>query len=120
MKTLLAGVSIALLAGTVAVQADAQYVKLVINNKANISIQVDVFDRATNKRVSTPEATPGGTAVSQAMLKDDGTVDFMLSILYRDSANGSYYHCLDVSTNPNGQSELSYDLTTDSGQKCSG
>ena len=117
MKTLLAGISIALLAGTAAVQADAQSVKLTITNSADRNIQVDVYDVVTDKNDSTPEVTPGGTVVSNATIGDDGMLNFRFSILYRgDASTASYFRCWPVSTNPNGQSELTYSVDTGSGK----
>ena len=118
MKALLAAVSLAVLAGSTAVHADTQYVQLTINNKTDVNIQVDVLDKVGKSTNSiSSDATPGGTLVSKAMLDDSGMANFTLSIVYRDP-KGSYYRCWDVSTNPNGSSELQYDVTTDSGRSC--
>src|SRR5215472_9760781 len=98
MKALLAGVSIALLAGTVAVYADTQYVQLTINNKTDVNIQVDVLDKVSKVTNSiSSDATPGATVVSKAMLDASGMANFTLSIVYRDP-KGSYYRCWEVST----------------------
>lgn len=125
MKRLLAGIAIALpvafLAGSVSVQADTKYVKLRAVNKANMNVQVYVVDHVTNKtEENKQEVTNGGVVVTKAALNAKGYVDFTFSVLYRDTKNGSYYRCLDVSTSADGKSELSYDLTTDSGRKCAG
>jgi hypothetical protein len=111
MKALLAGVSIALLAGTLAVQADdAKYVKLTINNKADLPIQVYVVDHVASKTYEiNQQATPGGTLVSQAMVNKDGMLDFTFSI-WLLSQGGHQTRCWAVSTNPNGQTELTYDV----------
>lgn len=97
--------------------ADPQYVKLRIKNNADSNIQVYVVDQITKKTYENKDdATPGGVIEQKASV-DKGKVNFRLSILYR-AKSGSYYRCMDVSTATEGKSQLSYDVTTQSGVKC--
>jgi hypothetical protein len=80
---------------------------------------VDVRDRVakTEDDVRT-DLTPDGVRASKAMLDPKGFIDVGFLILFRDEKNGSFYRCVDVSTQPGGKSELPYDFTVDSGRKC--
>ena len=118
MKTLLAGISIALLAGITALHADAKYVKLRVVNKASFNIQVDVVDKVSKKtEQNRQDVTPNGVVETKAMLNEKGGVDFTFSVVMRDP-KGSYYRCMDVMTSTEGKSQLSYDFSTESGRKC--
>jgi hypothetical protein len=118
MKALLAGVSIALLAGTTALHADAKFVKLRVVNKASFNIQVDVVDKVSKKtEQNRQELTPNGVVETKAMLNEKGGVDFTFSVVMRDP-KGSYYRCMDVMTSAEGKNQLSYDFSADSGRKC--
>lgn len=118
MKALLAGVSLALMAGSTAVHADAKYVTLVIYNKADVNIQVDVVDKISKKTEQNPQdATPGGKIVSKAMSDQGGLVDFTLSIVFRDTKKGSFYRCWDFKSNASG-GVPAFNVTRESGRSC--
>ena len=115
---LLAGVSIALLAGTTALHADAKFVKLRVVNKASFNIQVDVVDKVSKKtEQNRQDVTPNGVVETKAMLDQNGGVDFTFSVVMRDP-KGSYYRCMDVMTSAEGKGQLSYDFSAESGRKC--
>jgi len=118
MKALLTSVSIALLAGTTTLHADAKFVKLRVVNKASYNIQVDVVDKVSKKtEQNRQEVTPNGVVETKAMLNEKGGVDFTFSVVMRDPTR-SYYRCMDVMTSAEGKSQLSYDFSAESGRKC--
>lgn len=120
MKALLAGVSIALLAGTTALHADAKYVKLRVVNKFDFSMQVNVVDFVSKKtEENRQDATKDGVVETKAMLNDKGGVDFKFSVVVRDP-KGSFYRCRDVKTSAEGQSQLPYELKMDNTYRCAG
>jgi hypothetical protein len=118
MKALLAGASLALLVGGTAVHADAKYVTLVIYNKADVNIQVDVVDKISKKtEPNRNDATPGGRIDSKAMVSDAGQVDFTLSIVFRDTKKGSFYRCWDFKSSASG-GVPPFNVTRESGRSC--
>jgi hypothetical protein len=120
MKSLLTAVSLALLAGTVVVQADDQYAKVVLVNKIDFPVEVSIYDKNGHDTDRMPgRITPGGIITSKAMLDDKGYVSVEVKFYYQDGEGHAHAGCWDILTSANGRSELpSQDLTADSGQSC--
>jgi hypothetical protein len=97
----------------------ATFVKLSLHNAAKLNMMVDVRDHVANTEDDVrTELTPGGARTSKAKLDQKGFINIGFLILFRDEKNGSFYRCVDVSTQVEGKSELSYDFSVDSGRKC--
>ncbi len=97
----------------------ATFVKLSLHNAAKLNMMVDVRDHVANTEDDVrTELTPGGARNSKAKLDQKGFINIGFLILFRDEKNGSFYRCVDVSTQVDGKSELSYDFSVDSGRKC--
>ena len=97
----------------------ATFVKLSLHNAAKLNMMVDVRDHVANTEDDVrTELTPGGARTSKAKLDQKGFINIGFLILFRDEKSGSFYRCVDVSTQVEGKSELSYDFSVDSGRKC--
>jgi len=113
MKAFLAGVAIALLAGTVAVHADdKKTVKVTLNNKTGFTAIVQIYDHNGGGYSRLEDVTSGGTYLATAYLDDRDYADFKVIFGYEESPSTKRSRCFDVRTNANGSSELPYDLTT--------
>jgi hypothetical protein len=119
MKASLA-IVFSILIGVTAAQPQAKFVKLRMHNAAKVDIQVYVVDKIakttdeSNKRT----VTPNGVLESKAMLDPKGYINIVFSILGKDDKNVSVYRCYEISTSTEGKSELSYDLSMQSGRSC--
>jgi hypothetical protein len=117
MKALLAGVSIAVLAGTATVHADDQYTTLVLINKIEFPIEASIFDKNGHNTDRTPgRVSTGGTITSKVMLDEKGYVSVEVKLSYQDEGGHLFNRCWDILTNANGQSQLpAQDVTKDVG-----
>jgi hypothetical protein len=113
MKAFLAGVAIALLAGTVALQADEKKtVKVALTNKTEFTVVAQIYDHNGGGYSKSEDVTSGGTYVATANLDDNDYADFKVLFGYEEPPSTKRSRCFDVRTNANGTSELPYDLTT--------
>jgi len=99
--------------------APAKTVKLTINNKSKVDIQVYTLDRISKKNDENKRMiTPNSQGTSQATLDSGGYIDITFSIVGKNDKNISEYHCMDVKTSAAGKSDLSYDLEFEKLKKC--
>jgi hypothetical protein len=112
MKALLAGISIALLAGSTSLHADVQTIGLIVHNETDAPLTIQIYDNVGKTNFVNPgDVNPNAfTIISRAMLDEKGMVN--LSITFDDhSQNLPNLHCWNVNTNPNGADPLVLDVT---------